>query len=170
MKKQDKIFTVENLVQNLKEAKTTVLADYRGLTVGQMTKLRSQIKKSGGQLLVVKNTLLKRALEEAKLPVPSDLTGPTAVALGFEDEVAIVKTIFDFAKETSLPSFKIGIWKDKLLSKEELGELGQLPGKEILFGKLLSLLVSPSYRLVNLLTVNQKKLVYVLSQKAKGGE
>lgn len=170
MKKQEKIFAVDNLTVTLKEAPAVILTDYRGLTVSQMTKLRRLIKKTGGELLVVKNTLLKKAFEKAKLPVPDGLTGPTAIAICQEDEIGPIKTIFNFAKESGLPTFKSGLWEGKVLDKEEIEKLGQLPEKEVLVGKLLGLLASPTYRLLYLLSGNQRRLVYILSQKARGGE
>jgi len=86
MKKQDKIFTVQNLAAQLKEAKTVVLTDYQGLTANQISQLRTMVKKVGGELMVVKNTLLQRALKEASLPVPEN-EGPTAIVIGIEDEI-----------------------------------------------------------------------------------
>lgn len=170
MKKQEKIFTVQNLTETLKGAKAVVLTDYRGLNVTQMTNLRQQVKKAGGQLMVVKNTLLKKAFENAKLPLPSEFTGPTAIAICLDDEIGPIKAIFDYAGQAGLPTFKSGVWEGKALEGKEIEKLGQLPGKDVLIRRLLGLLVSPSYSLVNVLSVNQKKLVYILAQKGRGGE
>ncbi len=167
MKKQEKIFAVADLKERLKEAKAVILTDYQGLTVPQMNQLRSLVKKAGGQILVVKNTLLERALKEAKLP-KLELTGQTAVVLAYQDEISPIKSVFDFARSTGLPSFKTGIWEERILSREEIERLGSLPSHQELLGKLSSILSSPSSRLTQVLAGNQKKLIMIL--KTKGGE
>lgn len=172
MKKAEKILAVDDLAARLKEAKALVLADYRGLTVAQISELRIQVKKAGGELMVVKNTLLTRALEAANLPVPLEsLTGPTALAISMQDEVAPIKAINDYIKANSLPSFKQGVFEKSILSPEDVKKLADLPSKNELIAKLVGQLSSSTYRLVNVLVGNQQKLVYILqSIQNKGGE
>jgi len=170
MKKQDKIYTVENLAKTLKSAQTIVLTNYKGLNVSQMTKLRSLVKKAGGKFLVIKNTLLKKALEKASLPLPEGLTGPTALLIGLENDTQPIKAVFNFSKEEGLPVFKSGLFQNKAIKKEEVEKLGMLPGKEELLAKLLGLIKAPSYRLAFCLSSNQQKLVYILDQKAQSKE
>ena len=167
MKKQDKIFTVQNLAAKLKEAKTIVLTDYQGLTANQITQLRTMVKNVGGELMVVKNTLLQRALKDASLPVPEN-EGPTAIVIGIENEIEPIKTLSQHQRNLGLPKFKSGIWEDRLITAEELEELGQLPGREQLLVKIAFLLRSPSLRLISSLSSNQQKLILIL--KTKGGE
>ena len=169
MKKQDKIFTVQNLAAKLKEAKTVVLTDYQGLTANQITQLRTMVKNVGGELMVVKNTLLQRALKDASLPIPEN-EGPTAIVIGIEDEIEPIKTLSQHQRNLGLPKFKSGIWEDRVITAEELDELGQLPSKDQLLVKLTSLLRSPGVRLVGSLSGNQRKLVLILKAKAEGGE
>jgi large subunit ribosomal protein L10 len=166
MKKQDKIFTVQNLVAQLKEAKTVVLTDYQGLTANQIAQLRTMVKKVGGELVVIKNTLLQRALKEASLPVPEN-EGPTAIIIANEDEIEPIKALSRHQKEAGLPKFKSGIWEDRLITAEELEELGQLPSREQLLVKLASLLRSPGIRMISSLSGNQRRLILIL--KTKGG-
>lgn len=167
MRKQDKIFTVQNLSAKLKEAKTIVLTDYRGLTADQLNKLRTMVKNVGGEIIVVKNTLLEHALKDASLPVPEN-EGPTAIIISPEDEIETIRVISKHQKNIGLPKFKSGIWEDRLLTPEELGELGRLPGKNQLFLRLAAILRSPSLRLIGTLSGNQRKLILVL--KTKGGD
>ena len=169
MKKQEKIFTVQNLAAQLKEAKTVVLTDYQGLTANQIAQLRTMVKNVGGELVVVKNTLLERALKDASLPVPEN-EGPTAVIIATEDEIEPIKAISKHQKNVGLPKFKSGIWEDRLITAEELDEIGMLPSKDQLLVKLASLLRSPGLRLVGTLSNNQRKLVLILKTKAEGGE
>lgn len=170
MKKQDKIFTVQNLTEQLREAKSIVLADYRGLTVSQISQLRSQVKKSGGQLLVIKNTLLARALANLNFEVDNtSLFGPTAIVIATEDEMAPLKTVANFAKNTGLPTFKSGIWEGRALSRTEIEELSLLPSKNELVIRLMGILASPTTRLVSVLLNNPKKLILMVKRQ-EGGE
>jgi len=168
MKRSEKAFAIEDLAARAKSAKTLVLVDYRGLTVPQISQLRSSVKAAGGELMVVKNSLLKLALKKDDLP---GFEGPTAVIFGYEDEIEPIKAVFEFAKTNSIPVFKSGLMADKLLTKDELETLAKLPNKNQLIFKLVGLLASPTYRLVNTLKVNQTKLIYILmAQVNKGGE
>ncbi len=169
MKKQEKIFTVQNLAAKLKEAKTVILTDFQGLTAEEINQLRAMIKGVGGELMVVKNTLLQRALKDASLPVP-ELEGPTAISISLEDEFEPLKVISKHAKTTGLPKFKSGIWEDRLLSADELEELGNLPGKNQLLINLARILQTPTIKLVNSLANNQRKLILILKNKSKGGD
>lgn len=166
MKKTEKILTVANLTEKLKLAKSIILADYRGLSVSQMGELRNLVKKAGGELTVVKNTLLKRAFENAKLP-ELKLEGPTAIVIAYEEEIAPLKAISDFAKSQGLPTFKSGIWEDRVLTREEIEKLGSLPGRQELIATLLYLLRSPSVKLVSALGANTRKLILVINAKSK---
>lgn len=165
MKKQDKIFTVQNLAAKFKEAKTVILTDYQGLTADQLNQLRTMVKNVGGEIMVVKNTLLKRALEEASLPVPEN-EGPTAVVISTEAEIEPIRAISQHQRNVGLPRFKSAIWEDRLITAEELDELGQLPSKEQLLVRLASLLRSPSVRLISSLSGNQRKLIVILKNKS----
>lgn len=176
MKKVEKNIAVADLTERAKKAKTIVLVDYRGLTVPQISTLRTNIRKAGGEITVAKNTLMKLALQNAELKIQNyellGLEGPTATIFGYDDEVGPIKAIFEFAKTNSIPVFKSGLMADKLLTKDELETLAKLPAKEQLIAKLVGLLASPTYRLVSVLKGNPTKLVYILKNiKVKeGGE
>jgi len=110
MPKPDKIYTVQNLVEKLKQAKAVVLADYHGLNVSQLAKLRQEVKKAGGEFEVVKNTLLNRAAEETKIKIdPEVLRGPTAVLWAYKDQIAPMKALMNFVKVNNLPKIKFGL-------------------------------------------------------------
>jgi len=165
---QRKIFTVENLTQKLKDAKALVLADYRGLSVAQMTKLRNQVSEAGGELEVVKNRLLGIASSQAKIKIDDQvLEGPTAVLWAWEDEIQPLKALYEFSKESDLPKIKFGIFEGEIIAPDRIVELAKLPGKNELQAKLVGALCSPSYRLVNSLSGNLRKLVYILRQEGE---
>lgn len=169
MVKTDKVYTVQNLVEKLKQAKAVVLADYHGLKVSQMAELRQNIKKVGGEFEVVKNTLLNRAANETKIKIDSEvLQGPTAVIWAYEDQIAPLKALIDFVRVNELPKIKFGLLDQVATPLERIKQLASLPTKEELRIRLVGTLQSPTYGLVNALNWNLKKLIYVL--KAKGGE
>lgn len=169
MKKSEKIFTVQNLAEKLKQAKALILADYSGLKVDQINSLRREIKKAGGEFEVVKNTLLRLALTNSQSEAINQfLTGPTAALWLYTDNLGPLKTLNDFIKKNALPKIKFGFWDRELISMEKIIQLANLPGPDQLRAKFIGLLQSPLYRLANSLNWNLGKLVYVL--KMKGGE
>lgn len=170
MKKQEKIFFVENLTEELKSAKSVVLVNYTGLSVKNQQELKKRLKEVGAKMLVVKNTLLKRAGEAAKVDkeILSDtvLTGQTALVIAEGDPIAPLTILGKFAKEFEIPRLKVGIIDGSFQDNETLLRLSTLPGRDVLLGQLLGTLLSPSYGLVGTLNANMQKLVYVLKTKA----
>ena len=170
MPTQRKIFTVQNLTEKFKEAKGLVLTDYRGLNVEQINELRAKVKKVGGQFEVVKNTLLGLAAQNAKTKIdPKILKEPTGVLWLDKNTLKPLKAFFQFIQATDSPKVKFGLLAGVKTSVERLKELASLPTKEELQARLVWILRSPAYSLVNALTWNQKKLLFVL-KNIKGGE
>lgn len=164
MATQKKIDIVKEINEKLSKAKSLVFADYRGLTVHQIQDLKKLIKKEKGELVVTKNTLLKRALSETGFPSLDDtiLEGPTATLFSYEDEIAPLKALATFAKASGIPQLKAGILEKVILGKERLEELALLPPKNVLIAKLIGTIASPTYGLVTVLSGNMRKLVYAL--------
>ena len=170
MKKSEKIYFVQDLTAKLKEAKGIALVDYQGLTVSQINKLRQKVKKTGATLSVVKNRLLRRALNGAGLKVEGEIAGPTALVLSEKDEISPLKAIWEFAHSFELPKFKFGFLEQKRVEGEELQKLATLPSRDQLLGQLTATLAYPSRKLIYSLNFNRQKLILVLSQIKKGGE
>jgi len=169
MKKSQKFFTVDNLKEKLKAAKALILTDYSGLKVDQINQLRQNIKKSGGEFEVVKNTLLSKASENSDLKIEKDkLEGNTAALWLYSDDLAPLKALDTFIKKNELPKLKFGFWDKSLIEMEKIKELASLPGLAELQAKLVSFLKSPLSDLTYKLKGNLFKLVYLL--KTKGGE
>lgn len=174
MKKAEKVLYVENLTEELKSAKSLILVNYAGLSVKSQQELKKRLKEVGATMLVVKNTLLKRAGEAAKID-PETLTdtvlsGQTALIIGEEDAIAPLQILGKFVKEFEVPSFKVGIVEGSFQNSEALAKLSTLPGRDVLLGQVLGALMSPQCGLVGVLQGNLQKLVYILDAKAKGGE
>lgn len=171
MKKAEKTFFVDNLSAELKEAKSLVLINYTGLSVKSQQELKKRLKEAGARMVVVKNTLLKRASEKAKvdkeLLTDEVLSGQTALVINEGDPIAFIQVIGNFTKEFEVPKMKVGIVEGVFQNPEALVKLATLPGKSVLLGQLLGSLMSPTLGLVGTLNANLQKLLYVLSQKAK---
>ncbi|EKU47412.1 50S ribosomal protein L10 [Staphylococcus massiliensis] len=135
---------VSTIKEQLEASVSTVIVNYRGLTVAEVTDLRKQLREAGVEYKVYKNTMLRRAAEEAGLEgLNEHFTGPTAVAFSTEDVVAPAKVIAGFAKEHDAIEVKAGIMDGKLISAEEVNTVGTLPSHEGLVSMLLSVLQAP---------------------------
>lgn len=172
MKRTEKALLVEDLAARLKDAKSTVLVDYQGLPVKELNRLRDAVKAVGGQLIVVKNTLLKRALNQSQVTshksLPEEgLQGPTAVVFAEGDEIAPLQALGRSIADTELPKLKFGIFADTTYNAEKLLVLSRLPGREALYVQLLGTITGPKYRLVGVLQGNLQKLVYLLQAKSE---
>ncbi len=174
MKKTEKTQFVENLTKELKDAKSVILVNYAGLSVSKQQDLKKKLKETKGRMVVVKNTLLKRAAMEAKIDekalTDTVLSGQTALIIADEDPVAPIQVLGKFSKENELPKFKVGVVEGLFQNEAGLVKLSTLPGRDALLGQVLGALMAPSYGLVGTLNGNLQKLVYILSEKAKGGD
>ncbi|MEK3789479.1 MULTISPECIES: 50S ribosomal protein L10 [Paenibacillus] len=141
---QAKQEAVEAVTAKLRESATTVVADYRGLNVAQVTELRKQLREAGVELQVLKNTLLRRATAAAELSELDEvLTGPTAIAFSVDDAVAPAKILNDFAKKNDALKLKGGVVEGRVVGAEEIKALAELPSREGLLSMLLSVLQAP---------------------------
>ena len=174
MLKQQKVELVENLTKELQGAKSLVLVNYTGLDVKSQQELKRRLNESGARMVVIKNTLLKRAIESAKIDnkMAADeiLSGQTALVITDGDPIAPIQTLGKFAKENDLPKFKVGVVDGTFSDESTLVKISTLPSKDILLSQVLGSLVSPMYGLVGTLNGNMQKLVYILKSKAQGGE
>lgn len=141
---QAKQESVDAVTAKLRESATTVVVDYRGLNVAQVTELRKQLREAGIEFSVLKNTLLRRATAAAELTeLDSVLTGPTAIAFSGEDAVAPAKILNDFAKKNDALKLKGAVVEGRVIGVEEVKALAELPSREGLLSMLLSVLQAP---------------------------
>jgi len=143
--KQQKEDLVKQMVDQMKEAKAVVFADYQGLTVSDMDELRTSMREQGVKFQVAKKTLMRIASKEAGFGDISDecLEGQVGAAYGMEDEIAAAKLLFNFGKKNKNLKLRGAIFEGRVLSLEETKELAQLPGKEELLAKFVYLVKSP---------------------------
>ena len=139
------------------KAQTLVLAQYRGITVADMTKLRSTARSNGVSLTVLKNTLARRAVVGSQFEVVSDLmTGP--LIYGFsEDAVAAARVVADFAKTNEKLVIRGGAYGGKALDVNGVKQLASIPSKEVLLAQLLGLMQSPISRIARVLAAIAEK-------------
>lgn len=137
MARPEKVAVVEEVRERLESAPATVLTEYRGLTVAELAKLRAELRKSGAEYRVVKNTLTRIAAREAGLDVPDEvLTGPTAVTFAGEDPVAAAKVLRQFSREHPQLVVKGGILEGKVLDAAETLRLADLETREEMLARL----------------------------------
>jgi large subunit ribosomal protein L10 len=141
---QAKQEAVDVVTSKLRESATTVVADYRGLNVAQVTELRKQLREAGVEFQVLKNTLVRRATAAAELSELDEvLTGPTAIAFSVEDAVAPAKILNDFAKKNEALKVKGGVVEGRVVGADQIKALAELPSREGLLSMLLSVLQAP---------------------------
>jgi large subunit ribosomal protein L10 len=135
---------VAEIVQRFTDSKSTILTDYRGLTVAEVTELRKKLREAGVEYKVLKNTFVRRAMTEINLSdLDEFLVGPTAIAFSNEDLVAPAKIIAEFAKKHKALEIKAGVLEGQLLGLAQVKELADLPSREGLLSMLLSVLQAP---------------------------
>ena len=133
---------VTALAEKIKAAKCVLLTEYRGINVTDVTELRPKLRSSNAEYKVMKNNIMKRALDECGITELDDvLVGPTAIILDNEDYLAPSKAIYEYAKENDFYKIKGGIIDGKVVPPEEIITLAKLPSKEVLVAKLAGALL-----------------------------
>ncbi len=135
---------VEEISANIKDAKSIVVVDYRGLTVEQDTILRKSLRENNITYKVYKNTLIKRAIAGTEFEGLTDcLEGPTAIAISTEDATAPARVICKFAKDAPKLEVKSGIVEGTVYDAKGIAQIATVPSREELLGKLLGSIQSP---------------------------
>ncbi len=133
---------VKKLAEKLKEAKVILLTDYRGINVSDVTKLRTELRNVNSEYKVIKNNIVKRALNEnGENGLDELLEGPTAVIIGTEDYLEPSKVIYNFTKKNDFYKIKGGIIDGKVMTAEEIITLAKLPSRQELMAKLAGALL-----------------------------
>ncbi len=160
--KEQAIATLEDELGRIKLA---VMTDYRGLTVAEISELRSNLRQEGMSYRVTKNTLLRIAAKNAMKGLdPAKFIGPMALAMGFDDEVAPARVVFQYAKEHEALEIVGAITSDgQLLGPAEVKALAQLPSREQLLGQLVGTIAAPLTGFVGVLGGNVRSIVNVLN-------
>jgi large subunit ribosomal protein L10 len=160
--------TIEELRKQLAAAKHLFFTNYTGLTVAEITRLRTSLRKDGNSYSVVKNSLFARAADAGlKAAVEQFLAGPTGVVFAPNDPVSPAKALKQFSDDVKPVEIKAAYVDGKIYDLKAVAVLASLPPKAELQAKLLGLLVSPLRGLVGVLAANPSGLVRVLSAREK---
>ncbi|HEY2555204.1 MAG TPA: 50S ribosomal protein L10, partial [Candidatus Cybelea sp.] len=153
---------VGELAEKLASAKNLFFTDYAGLTVGEITKLRGELRKDGSTYAVVKNTLFRIAAGDLAPQLEEFLAGPTGVVFAGQDPVAPAKALKTFSDQVKKLSVKAAYIDGKIVDPKQVDVLAKLPPKIDLLAKLVGTIANPLRGLVTVLSGNQSGLVRVL--------
>lgn len=160
---EQKKVVVAEVSEKLKGAQAALVAEYRGLTVAQMTELRKRARQNQVFVRVVKNTLARRAVEGSSFEcLKESFSGPLALAIS-SDPVAVAKVFADFAKDNEHLRIKVGAMGGKLMSFEQVQALAKLPSREQLLATLCGTMQAPIAKFVQTLNEVPGKLVRTLA-------
>jgi large subunit ribosomal protein L10 len=167
MLKREKERVVADLVERLRASDTLIVADYRGLSMPEIDGVRTEVLKHGARFTVVKNTLTKRAAEEAGIPELIELLdGPTAIAfVGDGDMVGVAKALSDTARQTRILSVRGGILQGKPMSADQVKDLASLPPADVLRGQVLGAIVAPLNAIAGLINAPLQNLVGLIDAR-----
>ena len=162
-KKAQKAATVADLTSRLKASSTAVLADYRGMTVGQMRDLRTKLRGGGIEMVVVKNTLARRAAKAAGYePLSAELVGPIAMLFAVDDVSAPARILNDYIRANRKMVIKAGLLEGQIIKADAVTELADLPSREILLSRLLGAMQAPLGNLASVLQAPLTKFARTL--------
>lgn len=157
MKKKKAV--VAEVSEQIKSAQALILAEYRGVGVTKLTDLRSKARESGVYLRVLKNTLVKRAIEGTPFAhLSGDMTGPLIFGMS-EDPVAVAKVLNNFANENDLFVIKSGALPNEVMDEVKIKALASLPSREELLAKLMGTMQAPIAKFVRTLNEVPTKFV-----------
>src|SRR6266542_5300192 len=168
MDRQQKERQVAELTERLRNSETLIVADYRGLTMPQIDQLRSKLLEQGARFTVVKNTLTRRAAEQAGAnAVLALLEGPTAIAFleSGGDPVAVAKALQDAARETRVLEVRGGMLEGRPIEAAEIESLAKLPPADVLRSQVLGAVTAPLTTIVGLFTAPLQDLYGLLDAR-----
>jgi large subunit ribosomal protein L10 len=155
------------LTEKFRAMKGLILTEYRGLTVEEFSELRLKLRPFDSEYIVVKNTLSKIALKEAGVEIDKNFSGPTALVIENENVVSPAKVIFEFAKIHPALKIKAGFFEGKFVDVLIVEQLSNLPSREVLILRVLCGMSVPVMGFINILAVNIKSFLIVLSEMTK---
>lgn len=166
--KAEKTDMIADLLEKVNASPFLLVVDYTGLTVNKFEDLRKRLRAAGAELHVYKNTLIRKAAEQAGYPEKLNevLSGQSAFVTGEKDVCAAAKVMKTFAKESQKAEIKAGVLDGQYLDPQGVNALADLPSREVLLAKLLGTLQAPASSLARLLNEPAASLARVLQAKA----
>ena len=164
MNRTEKEEVITKVREKFSEAKIGVLTSYRGMTVAEMTDLRKRLREASVEYRVIKNNLAKIASEGTPVePLREHFTGPTAIALSFDDVVAPAKILNNATKDFKKLEILAGSMDGNLLNKDEIVRIASLPSRDELLGMFLRVMQAPVTGFATVLSAPLRDLMGVLN-------
>lgn len=175
MARPEKVAVVEEIRTKLAESDATVLTEYRGLTVHEIAALRGALRPTGTEYKVFKNTLARRAVEEAGVEGVSELLeGPVALAFVKGDAAAAAKALREFAKTNPTLVVKGGLLGTRFVGAADIEALADLPSREVILAQIAGAFQAPLVKAAGLFQALPRNMAYgikaLIDQKIAGGE
>jgi len=165
---------IDEIAERLERSQLTILADYRGLSVGALQDFRARLRPLDSEFRVAKNTLTRIAAERVGIQgLEEQLEGPTAVLFAFGDVVAPAKAISDFARTSRILQVRAGVMNGQVVTAADIEAISSLPPREELLGKLVGMLASPMARTVGVFGGPSRSVAYLVNARVEslgGGE
>lgn len=166
MDRSEKEAEIGDLKEILGKATTAVVAEYKGLTVAEISALRRQLREVAGEYRVAKNTLISLAIEGSPyLSLKELLTGQNGLVIGYGDAIGLAKIVTRYAKENQKFSVKGGVTDGQFLAASAVEALSQLPSREALRAQLLGMLARPAGQLVSTIAEPGAQLARILDAR-----
>ncbi|CCF86163.1 50S ribosomal protein L10 [Nitrolancea hollandica] len=167
MPTEKKVQEVAEIAELLRNASLAVLTDYRGLSVADLQRLRTELRPHESEFRVMKNTLAGLAADQVGLSdIRPLLEGPTAMVIATAEPVASAKIVNDFVRTSKILKVKGAVLEGQMIPVEDIERLASLPPREILLGKVMAGIQTPLYGLVGVLSGTIRSLAYVLQARA----
>ena len=164
----EKAETVGAVHQRLKSAKMAIVTEYRGLSVAHMTRLRREIRDASGEYQVIKNTLVRRALEGTAFgDLEKLLEGPNGWVFAYGDPVVLSKALIKFGADHDKLKIKGGVFEGRFMDPAGVKVLSQMPSKPELQAKLLALINAPATQLLRFMQEPGARMVRVIESLRK---
>ncbi|MEA1925672.1 MAG: 50S ribosomal protein L10 [Patescibacteria group bacterium] len=155
---------VKKLSEGIEKSQTTMICDYKGMTVPEISELRNELRKNSALMQVAKKTLIQIAFKKIDSVLdPRNMDGQLAVVYGGENEISSPKVLYEYSEKNEKLKILAGILDGKVLSVEDIEDLAKLPSKEELLAKIVGSISSPISGFVNVLAGNARNFVCVLN-------
>jgi large subunit ribosomal protein L10 len=156
---------VKNVKEKFDKAEAFFITHNLGLKADQITALRKDVKSQGGEFKVVKNTLMKRAVEGKSYgnDISKDFEGPVAVAFSYKDPVAVAKALYKYVDDSKKLLVKTGFLGQTMLSAKDIEQLSKLPGRDELIAKAVRTIAAPLQSFMGVLTAVPRDFLNVLT-------
>lgn len=166
--KQKKVELLEKYNKDLANSRAFFLTKYQGMSVNDLTSLRQKLREANGNYVIVKNTLAKKAFQDAGLTgLDKYLKGPVAVSFSFGDVPPVAKALVEFAKDADALEITSGVLEQKILGAEDIKNLADLPPLDVVRAQLLGVISAPASQLVGVVASGVRQVINVVNAYAE---